>query len=67
MKIWPGMNNADLVALKQLKNVMPPSLLCCVYYNLIGSHLQYGDIIWVSLSKTVCSSPTPSRSSLFDN
>ena len=44
--------SADLSALKRLKNILPQSQLCSVYYALVESHLRYGDVIWGSLCKT---------------
>ena len=41
-----------LATLKKLKNVVPQSQLCNVYYALIESHLRYADVIWGNLSKT---------------
>ena len=38
-------------ALKRLKNVIPQSQLCKVYYALIESHLRYANVIWGSLAK----------------
>ena len=28
------------------------SKVCCVYYGLVETHLQYGDVVWGSLYKT---------------
>lgn len=44
--------NAGLMALKRLKNVLPQSQLCCVYYCVIESYLRYGDIVCSSLNET---------------
>ena len=44
--------SGGLAALKKLKNIIPQSQLCNVYYALIESHLRYADVIWSSLSKT---------------
>ena len=44
--------SAGLSALKRLKNILPQSQLCSVYYALVESHLRYGDVIWGSLCKT---------------
>ena len=44
--------NAGLLALKRLKNILPQSQLCSVYYALVESHLHYGDVVWGSLCKT---------------
>ena len=44
--------SAGLSALKRLKNILPQSQLCSVYYALVESHLRYGDVIWGSLYKT---------------
>ena len=35
-----------LAALKALRNVIPQSQLCNVYYALIESQLRYADVIW---------------------
>ena len=43
--------NTGLLNLKRLKNVMPQSQLCCVYYGLLESHLRYGDVVWGSFNK----------------
>ena len=42
----------DLSALKRLKNIVPQSQLCSVYYALVESHLRCGDVVWGSLCKT---------------
>ena len=47
-----GKMSAGLSALKRLKNILPQSQLCSVYYALVESHLHYGDVIWGSLCKT---------------
>ena len=47
-----GKVSGGLAALKKLKNIVPQSQLCNVYYTLMGSHLRYADVIWSSLSKT---------------
>ena len=47
-----GKMSAGLSALKRLKNNLPQSQLCSVYYALIESHLRYGDVVWGSLCKT---------------
>ena len=47
-----GKISRGLAALKGLKNVIPQSQLCNVYYARIKSHLCYADVIWGSLSKT---------------
>ena len=47
-----GKMSAGLSALKRLKNILPQSQLCSVYYALVESHLRYGDVIWGSLCKT---------------
>ena len=44
--------SAGLSALKRLKNILPQSQVCSVYYALVKSHLRYGDVIWGSLCKT---------------
>ena len=38
--------------LKLLRNILPQSQLCSVYYALVESHLRYGNAIWGSLCKT---------------
>ncbi len=38
-----------LASLKKLKNILPQSKLCSVYYAIIESHLRYADVIWGSL------------------
>ena len=43
--------SGGLAALKKLKNVVPQSQLCNVYYALIESHLRYADVIWGNLSR----------------
>ena len=41
------------MSLKRLKNILPQSQLCSVYYGLVESHLRYGDVAnWGSLNKT---------------
>ena len=40
------------MSLKRLKNILPQSQLCCVYYGLVESHLRYGDVVWGSLNKS---------------
>ena len=40
------------MGLKRLKNILPQSQLCCVYYGLVESHLRYGDVVWGSLNKS---------------
>ena len=47
-----GKISGGRAALRRLKNVIPQSQLCNVYYALIESHLRYGDVIWGSLSIT---------------
>ena len=47
-----GRMSAGLSALKRLKNILPQSQLCSVYYALVESHLRYGDVIWGSLCTT---------------
>ena len=47
-----GKMSAGLSAPKRLKNILPQSQLCSVYYALVESHLRYGDVIWGSLCKT---------------
>ena len=46
-----GRTSAGLSALKRLKNILPQSQLCSVYYVLFESHLRYRYIIWGSLCK----------------
>ena len=36
-------------SLKKLKNILPQSKLCCVYYAIVESHLRYANVIWGSL------------------
>ena len=40
--------NTDLMGLKRLKNTLPQSQLCYVYYGLVESHLRYGNAVWGS-------------------
>ena len=47
-----GKMGVGLAALKKIKNIVPQSQLCSVYYTLIESHLRYAGVIWGSLSKT---------------
>ena len=42
--------NTGLMSLKQFKNILPQSLLCCVYYGLVEGHLRHGDVVWGSLN-----------------
>ena len=44
--------NTGLMSLKRLRNTLPQSQLCSVYYGLVESHLRYGDVVWGSLNKT---------------
>ena len=44
-----GNMSVGLSALKRLKNMLPQSQLCSVYYALVESHLRYGDVVWGSL------------------
>ena len=44
--------SADHSDQKRLKNILPQSQLCSMYYALVESHLRYGDVIWSSLCKT---------------
>ena len=37
---------------KKLKNIIPQSKLCSVYYAIVESHLRYANEIWGSLPKT---------------
>ena len=57
MKTWIGMSSLSefrskiktcLISLKRLKNILPQSQLCSVYFDLVESHLQYGDAVWGS-------------------
>ena len=41
-----GKMSVGLSALKRLKNILPQSQLCSVYYALVESHLRYGDVVW---------------------
>ena len=50
-RLGKGKMSAGLVALKRLKNILPQSQICSVYYALIESHLRYGDVIWGSSCK----------------
>ena len=52
VQIMKGKMSAGLSALKRLKNSLPQSQLCSVYYALVESHLRCGDVIWGSLCKT---------------
>ena len=38
-----------LASLKKLKNILPHSKLCSVYYAIVENHLRYSDVIWGSL------------------
>ena len=38
-----------LASLKELKNILPQSHLCSVYYAIVESHLRYANVIWGSL------------------
>ena len=40
-----------LASLKKLKNIIPQSKLCTVYYAIVESHIRYADEIWGSLPK----------------
>ena len=40
-----------LASLKTLKNIIPQSKLCSVYYAIFESHLRYANEIWGSLQK----------------
>ncbi len=44
--------SAGLTSLKKLKNILPQSKLCCVFYSIIESHLRYANVIWGSLWNT---------------
>ena len=41
-----GKISGGFAAPKGLKNVIPQSQLCNVYYALIESHLRYAEVIW---------------------
>ena len=43
--------NTGVTSIKRLKNILPQSQLCCVYYGLVESHLRYGDVVWGSLNR----------------
>ena len=47
-----GKMSAGHSALKRLKNILPQSQLCNVYYALVEILLRYGDVIWGSSCKT---------------
>ena len=32
-----------------MKNILPQSKLCCVYFAIVESHLRYAYVIWGSL------------------
>ena len=38
-----------LASLQKLKNILPQSKLCCVYYAIVESHLRYAGVLWGSL------------------
>ena len=38
-----------LALLKKLKNILPQSKLCSIYYAIVESHVRYADVIWGSL------------------
>ena len=44
--------NSGIWALKRLKNILPQSQLCMVYFALVENQFRYGDVVWGSLSKT---------------
>ena len=44
-KIYGG-----LASLRNLKNILPQSKLCSVYYASVESHLRYADVIWGNVS-----------------
>ena len=44
--------NSGIWAIRRLKNILPQSQLCMVYYALVESHLRYGNFVWGSLSET---------------
>ena len=63
-----GKMSGGLEAQKKLKNIIPQSQMCNVYYSLVESHLRYADVIWGSLSKNENSYSTKtSRSGIFNN
>ena len=35
-----------LASLKKLKNILPQSKLCSVYYAMVESHLRYAHVTW---------------------
>ena len=39
-------------ALTRLKNILPQSQLCMLYYALVKSQLYYSDVVWGGLSRT---------------
>lgn len=41
-----------LASLKKLRNIIPQTKLCSVYYAIVESHLRYANEIWGSLPKT---------------
>ena len=43
--------NTGVTSIRRLKNILPQSQLCCVYYGLDDSHLRYGDVVWGSLNR----------------
>ena len=34
-----------LMSIKRLDNILPQNQLCSVYYDLVESHLRYGDVV----------------------
>ena len=44
-KIYGG-----LASLRNLKNILPQSKLCSVYYASVESHFRYADVIWGNVS-----------------
>ena len=46
-KIYGGLSS-----LKKLKNIIPQTKLCSVYYAIVESHLRYANEIWGSFPKT---------------
>ena len=51
-KIVKGKICGGLASLKKLKNIIPQTKLCSVYYAIVESHLRYANVIWGSLPKT---------------
>ena len=51
-KIVKGKIYGGLSSLKKLKNMIPQTKLCSVYYAIVESHLRYADEVWGSLPNT---------------